>query len=71
MQTFCVINIYFFLKVRNVLSVLQSPYSDDVVKKVDSEKQSEKVDSGATVSEDIHLSYDCKPPNWGLQLRVT
>ena len=68
---FSVINIYFFLKVRNVLSVLQSPYSDDVVKKVESEKQLEKEDFGATVSEDIHLSYDCKPPNWSLQLQVT
>jgi hypothetical protein len=74
MQLNCIVLYHF--QVQYVLSVLESPFSDDVEpmiepqskSRIESQSESTEVESG---SDHIEFTFDHKAPRWAHQLRVT
>ena len=76
MQLNCIVIVLYHFQVQYVLSVLESPFSDDVEPMIEpqsksgieSQSESTEVESG---SDHIEFTFDHKAPRWAHQLRVT
>lgn len=63
-----------FFQVKRVLKLLENPYSDDIDVELHQEAKKETDSRGASeasCSVEEHFSYDSKPPDWAVDLRVT
>ncbi|KAL9968167.1 hypothetical protein ACROYT_G026507 [Oculina patagonica] len=63
-----------FSEVQRVLKLLQNPYSDDIddeLNQVPKKETDSRGASEASCSVEEHFSYDSKPPDWAVDLRVT
>ena len=63
-----------FFQVKRVLKLIENPYSDDIDVQLNREAKKETDSRGASeagCSVEEHFSYDSKPPDWAVDLRVT
>ena len=54
-------------QVRQVLKLLENPYSDNV----ELEPKESRAAEASCSFEELQFTYDCKPPGWSQELRVT
>ena len=63
-----------FFQVKRVLKLLENPYSDDIDVELNQEAKKETDSRGASEAScgvEEHFTYDSKPPDWAVDLRVT
>ena len=54
-------------QVQQVLKLLENPYSDNV----ELEPKESRAAEASCSFEELQFTYDCKPPGWSQELRVT